>query len=73
MKAFFAFLVMASLYVFDSSASSRAGSKATEAPHEIHWSYDGENGPEHWSEKSKDYNSCKTGTTQSPVNIRNTR
>ena len=35
----------------------------------VHWSYDGEEGPDHWGTLSKDYSACKDGQFQSPVNI----
>jgi carbonic anhydrase len=34
-----------------------------------HWSYDGKDGPSHWSEISKDYAACKLGDAQSPIDI----
>lgn len=35
----------------------------------VHWTYEGEEGPEHWGDLSKDYELCKTGLEQSPVDI----
>lgn len=34
-----------------------------------HWAYEGEHGPEHWGDMSKDYASCSHGKTQSPIDI----
>lgn len=34
-----------------------------------HWSYEGENGPEHWSELSEDFLMCSEGWNQSPINL----
>jgi carbonic anhydrase len=34
-----------------------------------HWSYDGEDGPEHWSELSDDYHMCRDGRNQSPIDL----
>jgi len=34
--------------------------------HEVHWGYEGENGPEHWGES---FPTCGAGKTQSPLNI----
>lgn len=34
-----------------------------------HWTYEGEESPEHWGEISPDYAVCKTGKLQSPVDI----
>ena len=35
----------------------------------VHWSYEGESGPEHWGEFSPDYAGCAKGVEQSPVDI----
>jgi carbonic anhydrase len=35
-----------------------------------HWSYDGETGPEFWSTLSPENAACRTGTRQSPIDIR---
>ena len=48
---------------------------AAEETHAIHWSYEGEGGPEHWSnlENLEDpevtYKACGNGTEQSPINL----
>ncbi len=34
-----------------------------------HWSYDGNEGPEHWAEISERYRMCSEGKNQSPINI----
>jgi len=34
------------------------------------WSYAGAHGPKHWGEIKADYASCKSGKTQSPIDIR---
>jgi len=34
-----------------------------------HWTYEGEEGPEHWSELSADYHMCRDGRNQSPVDL----
>ena len=34
-----------------------------------HWGYDGHEGPSHWGDLSNDYATCKTGKSQSPINI----
>jgi carbonic anhydrase len=39
------------------------------APSAIHWTYEGEEGPEHWGELSPDYELCASGTRQSPIDI----
>lgn len=35
----------------------------------VHWTYEGEEGPDHWGELSEDFALCSTGRTQSPINI----
>lgn len=37
-----------------------------------HWSYEGKAGPNHWGELSVDYQTCRNGKFQSPVDIRHT-
>lgn len=34
-----------------------------------HWSYSGEEGPEHWADMSKDFAACETGLEQSPIDL----
>lgn len=34
-----------------------------------HWSYEGEDGPEHWGDLSPDYSFCRDGQNQSPVDL----
>lgn len=35
----------------------------------VHWTYEGEEGPEHWGELDPAYASCSGGTQQSPIDI----
>lgn len=35
----------------------------------VHWSYEGEEGPDHWGDLSHDFELCKMGQQQSPVDI----
>jgi carbonic anhydrase len=35
----------------------------------VHWSYEGDDGPEHWGDLSPDYNFCREGSNQSPVDL----
>lgn len=37
--------------------------------HEVHWSYAGETGPEHWARLSPEYKLCAHGRRQSPIAI----
>ncbi len=42
---------------------------ATNAPGAMHWTYEGEAGPDHWGELSPDFKLCKAGHMQSPVDL----
>jgi carbonic anhydrase len=44
-----------------------AGAALASGP--VHWTYEGEEGPEYWGELSPDFAACSTGMEQSPVNI----
>ncbi len=50
----------------------KAGKHAEAAGHggELHWSYEGEGGPEHWGELKPEYRLCASGKRQSPIDIR---
>ncbi|GAB4497934.1 MAG: carbonic anhydrase family protein [Anaerolineales bacterium] len=43
----------------------------TAAPAKIHWTYEGEEGPEHWGELDSAYSTCSNGTRQSPIDLSN--
>ncbi|OHV79670.1 carbonic anhydrase [Ensifer sp. LCM 4579] len=36
----------------------------------VHWSYEGEEGPEHWGSLSAENGACSAGSQQSPIDIR---
>ncbi len=36
---------------------------------EVHWSYDGENGPQAWGQLKPEFKLCASGQRQSPINI----
>ena len=36
---------------------------------EVHWTYDGENGPQAWGQLKPEFNVCAIGKRQSPINI----
>jgi carbonic anhydrase len=44
-----------------------AGSAVAEE--DVHWTYSGEHGPEHWGELSKAFAACSEGRSQSPIDI----
>jgi len=37
---------------------------------QLHWSYEGEGAPSHWSELSPEYGACGLGKEQSPIDLR---
>jgi carbonic anhydrase len=39
------------------------------APPPAHWTYEGEEGPEHWGELDPNYTLCADGRAQSPINL----
>ena len=57
-----------------SSTTTKAAAKstshaATAGTSAIHWSYEGEGGPENWGELDKSYSACLEGSKQSPIDI----
>ena len=56
------------------SARAHGGAATTSRTahgHEAHWSYEGENAPYRWGDLKPDFAACKTGSRQSPIDIRN--
>ena len=41
----------------------------TAADEDVHWTYSGEHGPEHWGELAEAFEACSEGHNQSPINI----
>lgn len=50
-------------------SSARADEATPEAGHLPHWTYEGEEGPEHWGELDPAYATCSGGTHQSPIDV----
>ncbi|WEX73881.1 carbonic anhydrase [Sinorhizobium numidicum] len=44
--------------------------KTAYAAEGVHWSYEGEAGPEHWGSLSNENSACSSGSQQSPLDIR---
>jgi len=63
MKHFFLLLFFASLIL------GACGSQEPSTTQPPHWTYEGEEGPEHWGELDSTYTVCGTGTHQSPIEI----
>jgi len=58
------------LYIRARAATQHAPAPAkAAAAHEIHWSYEGEGGPQAWGQLKPEYRTCGTGKRQSPVHI----
>lgn len=38
--------------------------------HDLHWSYEGKTGPEYWADLDPENTLCRTGTEQSPIDIK---
>ena len=50
------------------SDSGETGTSNADTEH-VAWSYEGENGPEHWNKLDEEYELCENGSNQSPVNL----
>jgi len=66
-KLLLSLLVISSLILGACSFQQAQESQPVSAP--AHWTYEGEEGPEHWGEIDPTYATCGTGTKQSPINI----
>ena len=55
--------LFATCLVLSSSLVSAADTK------KAHWGYEGHEGPAHWGDLAEEYVTCKTGKSQSPINI----
>lgn len=49
--------------------STSVATAAQEHDEHPHWTYEGEEGPEHWGDLSHEYALCSAGKTQSPIDI----
>jgi carbonic anhydrase len=66
-KSAIAAAAFCALLCFPPSASAQA-----KAP-ETQWSYAGPDGPDHWGELDRGFAACKSGTHQSPIDIRDAK
>jgi len=46
-----------------------AGVPFTWAGEDVHWDYEGEEGPEYWGELSEEFDMCAKGRNQSPIDL----
>lgn len=49
------------------AGQSKSGQRTSS--HDIHWGYEGAEGPENWGKLEEAYGLCSTGKNQSPINI----
>lgn len=49
---------------------SAAGDHGAAGSHGAHWGYGIQNGPQHWGEMEKGFESCKLGKLQTPIDIK---
>jgi carbonic anhydrase len=61
------------LVIFLWMLTSSAVGPAQERQPEHTWGYSGGQGPDHWGDLNPEFDSCKTGHRQSPIDIRDTR
>ena len=55
------------------SEAKKADAKEAAAAHrDLHWSYEGVTGPEHWAELNPEFRQCASGQRQSPIDVRDT-
>ena len=63
------FFVVAESVACGPPRSSETEPAGESSEHRVHWSYDGESGPDHWAELSRDFAVCAEGTEQSPIDL----
>lgn len=68
MKLYKLTLVLMIVAVLAACAPANEEASHASAPH---WTYEGEEGPEHWGDLDASYAVCGTGTSQSPIDVSN--
>src|SRR5262245_60253193 len=53
----------------DSSSTAKDSHTGKESARPAHWTYGGEDGPEHWASLSPAYAACGQGHFQSPIDL----
>lgn len=59
-------MLIASFLLIACGSQTEEVHPAQEPPH---WTYEGEEGPEHWGELDSNYATCATGKSQSPIDV----
>ena len=62
MRQILGFFCCAALFVMAAAPSVWASDKT-------HWTYEGEEGPEHWGELAEEFDMCSKGRNQSPIDL----
>ena len=62
-------LILLSLILLTGFNASFAQEEKEVQKHSVHWTYSGEEGPNHWGDLKPEYAPCKNGYTQSPIDI----
>ena len=52
--------------------AAQLATPANAAGEEVHWGYEGAEGPEHWGDLSPEFKLCGTGKEQTPINVPST-
>jgi carbonic anhydrase len=60
---------IATFAVIFSGCTPEAPTPAATESHEIHWGYEGDEGPEQWADLNPEFAICRDGTEQSPIDI----
>jgi carbonic anhydrase len=53
----------------DAASGGTGAAASSDGGEEIHWSYDGDEGPARWGALSDEFEACESGAEQSPINI----
>jgi carbonic anhydrase len=66
--------IVAALILFSSPMLCADSALAQEKPAAgAHWGYSGSDGPDHWGDLEPDFATCKVGTRQSPIDIKDAK
>lgn len=63
------FYSIAAFAVILTGCAPEAPTSADTESHEVHWSYEGDEGPERWADLSPEFATCRNGTEQSPIDL----